>query len=69
MLKEHDVVTAIVNVPAEGLLAGDVGAVVHCYPEGDVYEVDFLDEQGRHKCVATLTGQQVMRLNLVSLSA
>ena len=69
MLKEHDVVTVTVDVPEESLTAGDVGAIVHCYPVREVYEVDFVDEQGGHKCVATLSGQQLLRLNLVSLSA
>lgn len=69
MLREHDVVTITVDVPEEGLAAGDVGAVVHCYPEGDTYEVDFVDDHGRHKGVVTLSGNQLLRLNLTSLSA
>ena len=69
MWKEHDVVTVTVAVPAEGLLAGDVGAIVHCYPDQDAYEVDFLDDRGRSKGVATLSGSQLLRLNLSSLVA
>ncbi len=69
MLKEHDVVTVTVDVPAEGLSAGDVGAIVHCYADQDAYEVDLLDAQGRSKGVATLSGSQLLRLNLVSLVA
>ena len=69
MWKEHDVVTVTVDVPAEGLSAGDVGAIVHCYPGQNAYEVDFLDAQGRSKGVATLSDSQLLRLNLISLVA
>ena len=69
MWKEHDVVTVTVDVPAHGLSAGDVGAIVHCYPDQNAYEVDFLDDQGRSKGVATLSGSQLLRLNLISLVA
>ena len=69
MLKEHDVVTVTVDVPAEGLSPGDVGAIVHCYPDRGTYEVDFLDDQGRSKGVVTLSGSQLLRLNLISLVA
>ncbi len=69
MWKEHDVVTVTVDVPAEGLSAGDVGAIVHCYADKNAYEVDFLDDRGRSKGVATLAGSQLLRLNLTSLVA
>ncbi len=69
MWKEHDVVTVTVDVPAEGLSAGDVGAIVHCYPDQNSYEVDFLDDQGRSKGVVTLLSSQLLRLNLNSLVA
>ena len=69
MLQEHDVVAVTAAVPEAGLSVGDVGAVVHCYPERDAYEVDFVDENGRGRGVATLSGQQLLRLNFLSLSA
>lgn len=69
MWKEHDVVTVTVAVPAEGLSAGDVGAIVHCYPDQNAYEVDFLDDHGRSKGVTALSGSQLLRLNLTSLVA
>ncbi len=69
MLNEHDVVTLTVDLPEQGLSAGDVGAVVHCYAGRDVYEVDFVDERGRAKEVATLNGSHLLRLNLASLLA
>ena len=69
MLGEHDVVTIRVDLPGEGLAAGDVGAIVHCYPAQDAYEVEVLDQFGRSKGVVTLLGSQLLRLNLVSLVA
>jgi hypothetical protein len=69
MLKEHDVVTVTADVPQENVSAGDVGAVVHCYPARDVYEVEVLDARGRTKGVVTLPGAQLLRLNLQSLVA
>jgi hypothetical protein len=69
MFSEHDVVALVTDLPEAGLSAGDVGAVVHCYPGRNAYEVDFVDEHGRGKGVATVLGQQLIRLNLISLSA
>ncbi len=69
MLAEHDVVAIVEDLPHDGLSAGDVGAVVHCYPGRDAYEVDFVDEHGRSKGVVTLEGSRLLRLNLLSLSA
>jgi hypothetical protein len=69
MLKEHDVVAITVDVPGKGLKSGDVGAVVHCYPGRDTYEVDFVDEYGQAKGVTALSGSQLLRLNLSSLLA
>ena len=69
MLSEHDVVTVTAAVPEAGLSAGDVGAVVHCHPDGRTYEVEVLDAVGRTKSVVTLPGDRLLRLNLPSLVA
>lgn len=69
MIAEHDVVALTQPRPDEGLRAGDVGAVVHCYANADAFEVEFVDEHGRTKCVATVPASQILRLNLLSLSA
>ena len=69
MLKEHDVVALTEDLPAEALQKGDVGAIVHCYQVGEVFEVEFIDEHGRTKAIATLTASQLMKLNLLSLTA
>ena len=69
MPTEHDVVALTADRPENGLGVGDVGAVVHCYHDQDVYEIEFIDEQGRTKSVATVPASQIMKLNLLSLSA
>ena len=69
MAKEHDVVALTEDVPSEGLRKGDVGAVVHCYQAGDIYEVEFIDELGRTKRIASIPASRLMKLNLLSLTA
>ncbi len=69
MLQEHDVVALTANRPQDDLQTGDVGAIVHCYEKTDSYEVEFLDENGHSKRIATVPGTEVMKLNLLSLSA
>jgi hypothetical protein len=66
---EHDVVALTEDIPPHGLRVGDVGAVVHCHDQGTAYEVEVVDEHGRTRCVATVTAAQIMKLNLLSLSA
>ena len=68
MLKEHDVVALTEDLPADALHKGDVGAVVHCYQAGDLYEVELIDERGRTKRIASIPGSQLMKLNLLSLT-
>ena len=69
MVKEHDVVALTEDVLSEGLHKGDVGAVVHCYQAGDIYEVEFIDERGRTKRIAPIPASRLMKLNLLSLTA
>jgi hypothetical protein len=59
MLKEHDRVVLTADVPAERLKAGDVGTIVHIYPEGAAYEVEFVSLEGRTLAVVTLEAAQV----------
>ena len=59
MIREHDRVVLKTPVPAEGLEAGDVGAVVHVYRDGQAYEVEFVTLDGRTAAVVTLEADQV----------
>lgn len=69
MIREHDVVALTEDRPADELRKGDVGAVIHCYEVVEMYEVEFVDERGRTKRVASIPAPQLMKLNLVSLTA
>ena len=59
ILKEHDRVVLVADVPAEGLVAGDVGTVVHVYHDGQAYEVEFFTLEGKTAAVLTLEASQV----------
>jgi hypothetical protein len=50
------------DVPEYGLKKGDVGAVVHCYPDRATVEVEFVTAGGRTVAVLTLTRGDVRPL-------
>ena len=54
MIKEHDVVILIQDLPEDRLKAGDVGTVVHIHQGGAGYEVEFMTLAGRTIAVATV---------------
>lgn len=53
MYREHELVVLARDVPADGLIAGDVGTVVGVYGNGG-YEVEFPTAGGHTLAVATL---------------
>lgn len=57
-IKEHDLVTLVSALPAEGLASGERGTVVHLYSDGRACEVEFA--MGR---VLTLRLDQVALAN------
>jgi hypothetical protein len=58
-INEHDRVVLTVDLPNEKLTAGDVGTVVHIYPEGKAFEVEFVSLEGETVAVVTLERAQV----------
>jgi hypothetical protein len=58
MYAEHDVVVLTRDLPAEGLLAGDVGAIVGRYAAGG-YEVEFTAADGSTIAVVALAGDDI----------
>ena len=62
MLPEHSIVVLNSDLPAAGLHAGDVGAVVHVYREGQAYEVEFVDGAGSTIALTTLEASQIRPL-------
>jgi hypothetical protein len=59
MIEEHDCVVLTVDLPTEGLAAGDIGAVVHIHRAGEGYEVEFITLDGQAVAVSTLLANQV----------
>jgi len=63
MIKEHDCVVLTKDLPEEGLLAGDIGTVVHIHKSGEAYEVEFMTLTGDTIAIVTLLSSQVRPLN------
>ncbi len=54
MIKEHDRVVLKSPLPEHDLEAGDVGTVVHCFEDGQAFEVEFFALNGRTEAVVTV---------------
>jgi hypothetical protein len=53
-MKELDLAVLTRDVPDHGLARGDVGTIVHVYPSGHAYEVEFILASGETVAVLTL---------------
>ena len=56
------VVALLEDLPAQGLVRGQVGAVVENWAPG-VYEVEFCDDGGKTYAMVALKAEQLMRLH------
>lgn len=52
-MQELDLVVLTHDMPQHGLQQGDLGTIVHCYGDGQAWEVEFMTAEG--KTVAVLT--------------
>jgi hypothetical protein len=59
MISEHDRVVLTAPIPVEGLVAGDVGTVVHLYGDGIACEVEFTTLEGETAAVVTIEMAQL----------
>ncbi len=59
MIQEHERAILIVDLPEYGLQIGDVGTVVHVYPDGEAYEIEFFTLDGRTLDVVTIEANQI----------
>jgi hypothetical protein len=59
MIKEHDCVVLMSDLPEERLQAGDVGTVIHIHRIGAAYEVEFITLTGQTVAVATVLADQL----------
>ncbi len=63
MIHELDVVALTHDIKEHGLEQGSVGAVVHCYSKNTVFEVEFVNCEGRTIALLTLTSTDIQPLN------
>jgi hypothetical protein len=61
-IEMHSVVALLEDLPEEGLVRGQVGAVVESWAPG-VYEVEFSDDNGRAYAMVAVRAEQLMRLH------
>ncbi len=61
-MKLLDVVALLQDLPELGLIRGQVGTIVEIY-EPDVFEVEFIDSNGRTYALETLSASVLMILH------
>lgn len=59
MMHELDLVVLTHPVVAHGLVAGDIGTIVHAYQDGAAYEVEFVTAEGMTVAALTLTSGEI----------
>jgi hypothetical protein len=63
MIRELDTVVLTHDLLEHGLKAGDVGAVVHSYNDGQSFEVEFVSAEGKTLALLTLTAADIRPLD------
>lgn len=58
-IKEHDLVVLTKPIASARLESGDVGTVVHIYPDHAAYEVEFVTLNGKTAAVETVPADMV----------
>jgi len=61
-IEMHSVVALPEDLPAEGLVRGQVGTVVEAWTPG-VYEIEFCDDKGTSYAMVELQTEQLMLLH------
>lgn len=59
MIRELDTVVLTHDIEPSGLKQGDIGAVVHCYRDGEAFEVEFVTAEGRTIALLTLGSSDI----------
>ena len=62
-LKLFDVIALTADLEEENLFQGQVGTIVEVYKDGEAFEVEFVDRQGRTYGLMTLRPEQLMLLH------
>lgn len=58
-IRELDCVILVADRPGEKLPAGDIGTVIHVHRDGEAFEVEFVDENGRTVALVSLDREQI----------
>ena len=61
-IKLFDSVALLEDLPEENLWRGQMGAVVEIYNDGEAFEVEFVDTNGRTYGLLALRSNQIMLL-------
>ena len=67
MFKELDCISLKTDLPEYGLKKSAVGTIVHVYPDGEVFIVEFLDQDGNTIAVTDVLQSQA-RVVLAGIS-
>lgn len=59
MITEHDRVVLLHSQAHNGLVAGDVGTIVHVYRDGQAFEIEFVALDGHTTAIVTIEADQV----------
>jgi hypothetical protein len=59
MIRELETVALTHDIDERGLKDGDLGAVVHCYEDGEAFEVEFVDFDGKTIALLTLNREDI----------
>ena len=60
MLRANDVVRILTSHPEDGVVAGELGAILCVFDVPDeAYEVEFVDEDGRPRAQLTLAPSEI----------
>ena len=59
MIKEHDRIVLLKDLPEDGLQSGDVGTVIHIHRQGEAFEIEFMTLDGGTVAVVTLLSSQI----------
>ncbi len=67
-IKKLDVIALLHDIPEKGLLTGHVGTVVEILADG-VFEVEFIDDNGRTYATSALKNEEILLLHYESVAA
>ena len=59
MFKEHDCIVLTTEIDENGLKSGDGGTIVHIYPGGEVFVVEFISPDGYTADIVDVPASQV----------